>query len=198
VQMEASGDWIQFTIDRPMAEEPGQTFNYSSGVTQLLSHVFRAATGWDIEEYAARHLFAPLAIDDWFWKRSPTGLIDTEGGLYLRARDLAKIGQLFLQDGVWEGRTIVAREWVRESVTPAVSVGSRGAGVKYGLKWWLAPYGADSTKLAWAGSGFGGQMPIVIPEHGLVMVFNGWNILPGRPSLGRALAMERVLKAVIR
>ena len=58
--MEASYDWIRFAIDRPMAHEPGTTFQYNSGATQLLSHIFRAATGADIEEYAARHLFAHL------------------------------------------------------------------------------------------------------------------------------------------
>jgi CubicO group peptidase (beta-lactamase class C family) len=197
VQLEASRDWVAFTINRPMVEEPGRTFNYSSGVSALLAHVFRAATGRDIEEYAARHLFAPLGIRDWHWKRSPTGLIDTEGGLYLRARDVARIWQLFLQAGAWQGRRILTSEWVQESVAPAVAVGGgRGPAVKYGLKWWLAPYSADTTRLAWAGSGFGGQIPVAIPEHGLVVVFNGWNILPGRPALGRQVAVERVLAAL--
>ena len=59
-------------------------------------------------EYAARTLFAPLGIQRWFWKRSPSGLVDTEGGLYLEARDLAKIWYLFLQGGKWEGKTIVS------------------------------------------------------------------------------------------
>ena len=72
----------RFTIDRPMAAEPGTVFNYNSGASQMLAHIFRKATGRDIEEYAAAHLFAPLGIRQWFWKRTPTGLADTEGGLY--------------------------------------------------------------------------------------------------------------------
>jgi CubicO group peptidase (beta-lactamase class C family) len=195
VQLEKSADWVEFTINRPMSEEPGTRFNYSSGVSALLAHLFRVATGWDIEEYAARHLFAPLAIDSWFWKRSPTGLIDTEGGLYLRPRDLAKIWQMFLQDGVWDGRRVVSADWVRSSVSPAIAVDSRGSGVQYGLKWWLVPYGPDPTRLAWAGSGFGGQIPVAIPEHDLVLVFTAWNVLGG-PSLGRQAAVQRVLAAV--
>ena len=82
-QMEASADWVRFTIDRPMAREPGTRFNYSSGESALLAHVFRVATKWDVEEYGATHLFAPLGIRDFFWKRGPSGLADTEGGLYL-------------------------------------------------------------------------------------------------------------------
>lgn len=192
--MEASFDWVQFTIDRPMAQEPGKTFRYSSGATQLLSHVFRSATGKDIEEYAVEHLFAPLGIDHHFWKRSPTGLVDTEGGLYLSARDLAKIAYLYLKNGVWEGKSIVSPEWVKASITPSVTVSD--AGVKYGYKWWLYPYG-EERRLAFGGSGFGGQRPIVLPELDLVIVFTGWNILPDRPNLTPRVAIDRVLEAVV-
>ena len=192
--MEASFDWIQMAIAAPMREEPGTTFRYNSGATQILSHVFTAATGQDIEEYAQQHLFAPLGITQFYWKRSPTGLVDTEGGLYLRPRDLAKIWYLFLRDGVWEGRPLVSKSWVRDSVTPAITANARG--VKYGYKWWLYPYGKDG-KLAWAGSGFGGQSPIAIPEHDLIIVFNAWNILPGGPALTPRVSIDRVLAALV-
>src|SRR3712207_2556620 len=124
VVMEGSYDWIKFTIDRPMSEEPGTRFNYNSGASQLLAHIFRRATGTDIEEYASRHLFAPLGIERWFWKRTPAGLADTEGGLYLEARDVAKIWYLFTRNGLWDGRRVVSEEWVRSSVTPAIATGS--------------------------------------------------------------------------
>ena len=101
-------------------------FQYCSGATMLLAHVFRSATGQDIEEYAAQHLFAPLGISRYFWKRSPSGLVDTEGGLYLAPRDLAKIAYLFLKKGAWEGRTLVPPEWVEASIAPSVTVLDRG------------------------------------------------------------------------
>jgi len=191
--MEASADWIKFTIDRPMSDEPGTVFNYNSGATELLSHIFRVATGKDIEEYAAQHLFAPLGIERFYWKRIPSGLPDTEGGLYLRAHDLAKIAYLFLKNGSWNGKQLVKAEWVKSSVTPSVTVSP--AGVKYGYKWWLFPYGPESH-LAWAGSGFGGQMPIIVPEYDIVAVFTGWNILPEQPRLSHRIAIERLVKAV--
>ncbi len=192
--MEASFDWVQFAIDRKMAREPGTAFNYNSGETELLAHIFRVATGRDIEEYAVEHLFGPLGIDRFFWKRSPSGPIDTEGGLYLNPHDLAKIAYLFLKKGVWQGKEIVTPEWVRDSITPKIDVDKRGA--KYGLKWWLFPYG-DGTHLAWAGSGFGGQMPIIVPEQDLVLVFTGWNILPDKPHLSHREAIDRILSAVV-
>jgi len=193
--LEASSDWVQFAIDRPMADEPGSLFKYNSGATMLLSYIFTAATGKDIEEYAAQHLFAPLGIDRYYWKRSPMGVADTEGGLYLDPHDLAKIAYLFLKNGVWEGKQIVSQEWVKASITPAIAV-APGAAVKYGLKWWLFPYGDGTSRMAWAGSGFGGQMPIILADYDLVMVFTGWNILPDKPRFSQRAAIDFILGAL--
>jgi CubicO group peptidase (beta-lactamase class C family) len=191
--LEGGYDWVKFTIDRPMMEEPGARFNYSSGASQLLAHVFHRATGSDVEEYAARHLFGPLRIDDWYWKRTPKGIVDTEGGLYLTSEDLAKLWYLFLRDGEWDGLRIVSPEWVRESVTPAVAV---NAGTHYGLKWWLYPNPTDPSRLVWAGSGFGGQFPLAVPEDDLIVVFNQWNILDGQARLPFRATLGRILRAV--
>jgi CubicO group peptidase (beta-lactamase class C family) len=197
--MEASFDWVQYTIDRPMRDEPGRVFVYSSGATQLLSHIFRVATGRDIEQYAQQYLFAPLDITQWFWKRTPTGLADTEGGLYLELHDLAKVPYLFLRHGAWNGKTVVPAGWVSASVAPAIAVDtSRGGtdGVRMGYLWWLYPEGDAGPPVAWAGSGFGGQRPIAFPGYDMVVVFTGWNVLPDRPALTRRTAIERVLAAV--
>ena len=192
IGLEASYDWVKFTIDRPMMEEPGTRFNYNSGASELLAHVFQRATGMDVEEYAARNLFGPVGIRDWFWKRTPNGVPDTEGGLYLAPEDLARLWYLFLREGQWNGRQVVTRDWVRQSVAPAVAVGNR-PGTHYGLKWWLYPNPTDSTKVMWAGSGFGGQVPVAIPEQDLVVVVNQWNILPGRPGLPLGRVLARIL-----
>jgi CubicO group peptidase (beta-lactamase class C family) len=187
---------VRFAIDRPMAEEPGARFNYNSGASEILAHVFRRATGADVEEYAARHLFAPLGIADWHWKRTPAGLADTEGGLYLRAEDLAKLAYLYLRGGAWDGRQVVSRDWVRASVAPAVATGPSPAAPRYGLKWWLYRNPVDTARVVWGGSGFGGQFPLVVPEHDLVIVINQWNILPGRPSLPLRPTLARIINAV--
>jgi CubicO group peptidase (beta-lactamase class C family) len=198
VVMEGVYDWVTFTIDRPMAVEPGTRWNYNSGASQLLAHIFRRATRIDIEEYAARHLFAPLGIDRWYWKRTPAGIVDTEGGLYLEARDLAKIWYLFVRNGEWDGRQVVSADWVRASVTPAMVVSPQPGAPRYGYKWWLYPDPRDTTKLVWGGSGFGGQVPLALPQDDLVIVFNAWNILPGRPTLPRARVLPRILAGMSR
>ena len=96
--MEGKEDWVRYVLEQPMAEDPGKVFVYNSGATMLLSELIRKTTGKEADDYAKEHLFAPLGIE-YFWKRTPKGLADTEGGLYLAPRDLAKIGYLYLKDG---------------------------------------------------------------------------------------------------
>ena len=196
-QMEASSDWVEYTINRPMSYEPGKVYHYNSGATQLLAHIFHVATGTDIEEYAVRHLFTPLGIKQHYWKREPSGLVDAEGGLYLRPRDVAKLWYLFLKNGVWDGKQIVSAEWVKESVKPAFDLGADRPDAaslpKYGLKWWLYPYGKDNKMMAWAGSGFGGQRPIVLPEYDIVAVYTAWNHGSG-PSMRARDAIYRLVE----
>jgi CubicO group peptidase (beta-lactamase class C family) len=191
-QMEAATDWVEYTINRPMAFEPGKTFAYNSGATQILAHVFRVATGMDIEEYAVRYLFTPLGIKQYFWKRSPSGLVDAEGGIYLRPRDVAKLWYLFLQGGKWDGKQIVTPEWIKDSLTPHMDLGPNA---KYGLKWWLYPYGPDNKYLAWSGNGFGGQRPLVLPEYDLVAVYTAWNVNPG-PGMKTKEAIDRLVAMI--
>lgn len=193
-QLEASFDWVRFAIDRPMSHEPGTVANYNSGATQILAHVFRSATGHDIEEYAARHLFPPLGITNWFWKRSPTGLADTLGGLYLTPRDAAKLAYLYVKDGVWRGRMIVPRDWVRLSLAPSVTLSEQPRRMG-GFNVSLYPYGNEAARYAFGKSGFGGQQLIGVPGLDLVIVFNGWN--PGRRTISPRELLDRVLEAVV-
>jgi CubicO group peptidase (beta-lactamase class C family) len=177
-----------------MAAEPGKVFVYSSGVTQLLSHIFKKVTGKNVDEYAAEYLFKPLGMR-YHWKHSPTGLPDTEGGLYLSSPDLAKIGFLFLKNGMWDGKQIVSPEWVKASVSPQMSVKDEGQDWKYGFQWWLQPYGKSPERYAWAARGFGGQELRVVPELDLIAVFTGWDILP-KPEEPKHDELQRVISAV--
>lgn len=172
--MEATDDWVQYTIDKPMAAEPGKVWNYSSGVTELLAYVFQKETGQDIDDYGQKYLFAPLGIRH-EWKRTYLGVVDTEGGLYLNGSDLAKIGYLYLHDGMWDGKRIVSSEWVKESVTPYFQTDEPR--FKYGFKWWLSKL-PDSAEYVWMCRGFGGQNLMVFPKDSLIVTFTGWDILP--------------------
>lgn len=196
-RMESSFDWVKFTIDLPMAEEAGVTVNYSSGATQLLSHVFHVATGQDIEEYAARHVFAPMQITRWFWKRTPTGLADTEGGLYLTPEDVAKFAHLYLRNGKWKERQLVSSEWVKASLLPGALRRKDGDfAYRYGYSWHLYSWGEDEKHFAFAGAGYGGQRAIAIPEFDLIIVIAAWNLLPDRRAFSPDVIIRRVVDAV--
>ncbi len=171
--MEATDDWVQYVIDRPMATDPGKVFNYSSGATELLAYIFQKETGQDIEAYGEKYLFTPLGIKH-HWKRTYLGLVDTEGGLFLTGADLAKIGYLYMHDGIWGGHRIVSSAWVKQSLTPFVDTGWQG--LKYGFKWWLYPR-QEPGEFVWMGIGFGGQRLMVFPREQLIATFTGWDII---------------------
>jgi CubicO group peptidase (beta-lactamase class C family) len=188
--MEASDDWVQYVIDKPMAAEPGKVWNYSSGATELLAYIFQKETGEDIDDYGQKFVFAPLGIRH-EWKRTYLGVVDTEGGLYLNGSDLAKIGYLYLHGGMWDGKRIVSSEWVKESVTPYFQTDE--ARFKYGFKWWLSKL-PDSTEYVWMCRGFGGQNLLVFPKEDLIVTFTGWDILPN--STGKEPVPSDFLPAV--
>ena len=191
--MEGSSDWIRFVMDQPMAADPGSTYVYNSGVTVLLDHILWKATGLHAEDYARQHLFPVLGIESHYWKTTPTGHTDTEGGLYLEPNDLAKIGYLYLHDGVWDGKRLLPEGWVAASTRPHVR--SDWNDFMYGFQWWLLPYEGEGQRYAWAAIGYGGQRLLVVPELGLIAVFTGWNIYDV-PALDPELALERILAAV--
>jgi CubicO group peptidase (beta-lactamase class C family) len=155
-----------------MDSDPGTKWAYNSGGSHLMSAIIRKTTGTTIDRYAEQHLFGPLGIRDYHWKKDPQGLPDTEGGLFLEAEQLAKIGWLYLHDGVWDGRRILPAGWARDATARHVESVNNGP-TGYGYQWWrLDRRGLD----VWAGQGFGGQFLIVIPSLRIVAVSNAWNI----------------------
>lgn len=173
IQLEQSQDWLAFTLSQPMDSAPGTKWVYNSGGSMLLSGIVKTATGRFIDDYAREFLFEPLGIRDFHWKRTPTGHPDTEGGLYLSAEDLARIGLLYLRKGQWNGRQILPAAFVTAATTRHVT--AVAPGWDYGFQWWLTKQGDVDV---WAGRGFGGQLLIVIPSLNIVGVSNAWNVFP--------------------
>jgi CubicO group peptidase (beta-lactamase class C family) len=191
--MERSDDWIRFVLDQPMRESPGERFEYNSGVTMMLAHILVQATGRPLADYAEEHLFKPLGIDQYFWKVTPTGLHDAEGGLYLEPADLARFGVLYANDGVIDGVRILPVNWVRQSMEPATLVPDWDG--RYGYQWWLLPYAGGKQSWAYSADGYGGQLLLIVPEYDLMAVFTGWNIYE-QPSLDSEFALRRVLQSL--
>lgn len=190
--MELSDNWIQYVLDQPMDTIPGTQFVYNSGATVLLGKILRKTTGIRIDEWAEEKLFGPLGIDDYYWKKTPQGEIDTEGGLYLSTHDLAKIGYLMLNNGVWENKRIVSENWVKESMLPRVKL---NATIAYGYQWWVPEY-ADNQPKIFAGNGYGGQFLMIAEEYDLIVVFNGWSIHDRTEKSSWRAMQERIIPAL--
>ena len=193
--MEGKDDWVRYVLEQPMAEAPGKVFVYDSGATELLSGVLQKATGKTADDYAKEHLFGPLGIESFYWKRTPKGLSDTEGGLYLEPRDLARLGELYMRDGVWRGKRVLPAGWARESTQPRVTTNEKS--FRYGYQWWVPDAELSAGRSSFAAWGYGGQFLFVVPELDLIAVFTGWNIYD-EPELDPGVALGRVLKAVKR
>ena len=168
-----SKDPVRYVFEKPVVAAPGETFVYHTGISVALGEILHQASGLWPDEFAERHLFGPLGIKDYYWARLPNGSVHTGGGLWLRPRDMAKIGYLFLNGGRWQGRQIVSEDWIRESSKQQAPY--RG----YGYQWWLHSFRTHDRAIdAYAAQGLGGQFIMVIPDLQMVAVFTGWNLGP--------------------
>ncbi len=168
-----SRGWDSFYIRQPMVSEPGTKFLYDSGGVIFLSAILKQQTGIHADEYAAKTLFPALGIEQWEWFKNRDGHPHTGGGLDLLPRDMAKLGQLYLQGGMWNGQQVISEEWVKASIQKHVSWDlKKDHTLGYGYLWWLLepdPAG-PGTEYVYAAMGFRGQYIFVVPEHDLVVV----------------------------
>lgn len=162
--MEASPDWVQWVLDRPMAEAPGGTWYYSNANLHLAAGVLAQATGMSPLAFAQRYLFRPLRITDVVWEADPQGVNVGNGGQQLRPLDLAKIGQLYLGHGLWEGKQVVSSEWVTRATTRAPGPQPPGWPPEFsiGFHWVISSDRCEA-------GGSGGQMVLYFPAEDLVL-----------------------------
>jgi CubicO group peptidase (beta-lactamase class C family) len=161
-QMIFSPDSLQFMLDRPMAAEPGTVWVYNGGASHLLAGVILAATGQTPFQYANQVLFGPLGINVSIWGADRQGVNFGGAALYLRPRDMAKFGFLYLNNGTWEGQQVIPAAWVAHSRQSAAHPwGDTG----YGYQWWKQlSFGTYEAR------GKNSQWIVVCPENQLVVV----------------------------
>ena len=164
-------DWLQFTIDLPMLHDPGAVSSYCSMGTVLVAEIISQASGMPIDRFAAQYLFEPLGITQHRWGHtSNKAVIPAAKRLYMTSRDLAKIGKLIMDNGVWYGSQIVSKSWLTEST----SMKTQLAGRAYGYLWWHIPIPHQGkTYLPITAMGNGGQYLFLLPDLQLMVVFTG-------------------------
>ena len=160
-----SDDWVADILRLPLRNEPGTVFHYSTGASQVLAAVVREATGMSVCDFAHRFLFEPLGMEAEFWGFGPPGTFAGGHSVSMTAREVARFGQLFLDEGRWQGEQIVPGWWVAASTAPQIDIGNNYAG--YGYYWWLNRIGGYDM---YSALGAGGQILHVIPALELVMV----------------------------
>lgn len=189
-------DWLRFVLDWRMREAPGTRWEYVSGGVILAGGIVGAAAGMRLDQFASAQLFDPVGATGAYWISGlPDGLPHGGGGLFLRPRDAAKLGQLIVDQGRWQGRSIVDASWIRES-TGRVAQGLRvwaGHSFDYGYLWWLTTDGGDEIVTA---SGAGGQWIFAVPRRQLVVVSTGDNN-DSRSTAAVAFLFSHVLPAAL-
>ena len=167
-EMRATDHWVQYALELPMASAPGTAFAYCSPGSHVLSAMVGDAAGTSALDFAWDQLFGPLGIEDVTWPVDPQGVNHGWGDLQLHPRAMAKIGQLFLNGGTWNGSQVVSKDWVEQATQSFVLAEADGTG--YGYQWWVL---AGDLEGLYEARGRGGQGIIVWPEKNVVAVFTG-------------------------
>jgi CubicO group peptidase (beta-lactamase class C family) len=164
--MEYCPNWVDFILNRPMANSPGEVFYYNSGNPHLLSAIITKLSGMSALQYAQAKLFGPLGIDHVFWRSDPQGISVGGYDLFLEPRDMAKIGYLYLRNGVWEGRQILPSAWIDKVNHATIDTHSaREPALRYSDLFWALP-----DKHVYMSVGYHGQVIMVFPDLDAVAV----------------------------
>lgn len=168
----SEADPILYVLKKPIAVRPDAQWNYNGGGTDLLGKIIEKTSGKAFDAFAREALFQPLGVTDWEWKTYQNGKLASAAGLRLRPRDAAKIGQLVLSRGVWNGRQIVPAAWIAQSTAPRFqAIGYFGGLFFYGYQWWMGRTLSDGNEVTWiAAVGLGGQRIVIVPDLDVVMV----------------------------
>jgi CubicO group peptidase (beta-lactamase class C family) len=168
-----SGRYPPLIEEFPLVSDPGTGFHYSNLTSNWLGIIVDRACGMNLKAYAEEHLFSPLDVEAGEWGQDAEGHNNGCGDLHLTARDAAKFGLLYLNDGVYEGNQIVPADWVHDSLqTYSVNEAfvkkvGRFRDIGYGYQWWSADAGKHHVNFAW---GHGGQLMVLVDEFDMVIV----------------------------
>jgi len=178
--MNYSDDWIQYTLDLPMVDVPGGKGMYCSGNPITMGKIIERATKMPLPEFAKQTLFKDLGIKNFKWNFKPdASSAETFCQVYLSSRDMAKFGLLYLNKGLWNGKQVVSKDWVEQSLTKHSVV----QGVNYGYLWWIKYLNVDGVKYnGKAAQGNGGQKIYIWEDQNMITVITGGNYNSQSPS----------------
>lgn len=190
--------WIEDVLCQPVEFEPGSRFDYDSAAPALFGPIIEQASGLSIRQFSEDFLFKPLGIEEYRWHIMPDGHEYTGGGFRMRSRDMARFGQLYLQNGIWEGDQLISKKWVKQS-TRAHLVANPQLDIHYGYYWWRESFPIDHQWIeTYFASGNGGNKIYVFPTEDLVVVItaSAYDKKYGHPQV-RMMMSKYILPAII-
>ncbi|TDF93567.1 serine hydrolase domain-containing protein [Paenibacillus piri] len=177
LRREEGASWVKTFLHAPVEHAPGTYFVYNSGATYMLSAILQKVTGDKLLDYLQPRLMEPLGIYGATWETCPRGIHVGGWGLNIKTEDIAKFGQLYLQEGIWNGQRIISEAWVREATSKHISNGNGGESdwaQGYGYQFWRCRHNI------YRGDGKYGQFCVVMPEQDAVVAMtSGTNDLQG-------------------
>ncbi len=177
------GSWMETMLGAPLRSAPGAEYAYNNGAVHLVSAIVRHVGGASLGTVAAQRLLGPLGIDHYEWPVDPEGHEMAFGHLLMTPRDMAKMGLLFLRDGVWDGAQLIDAGYVNAATARQAPGRPFPEGVAYGYLWWVDDLACPPAYFA---GGHGGQYIYVVPALDLVVVTTADAYAEARP-FGRAL-----------
>ncbi|GHN02277.1 hypothetical protein WSM22_37660 [Cytophagales bacterium WSM2-2] len=162
-------DWVNFAISLPMIFTPGEKFVYTDVCPMLIGAIIEETSGKKLADFAKENLFTPLGIKEYYWYTAPNGKTGPMGNLYITTLDFAKLGQLVINKGLWQGKKIVSPAWISEMSKKRLDPGSPVADA-YGYFWWGTTKVMNGKKYECVfASGNGGNVLFVVPSENLVV-----------------------------
>jgi CubicO group peptidase (beta-lactamase class C family) len=176
LELRRSPDWVQYILDRPSAHAPGETFYYNSGGSHLLSAIITKLTGKSAADYANEKLFGPLGIAAPAWGHDPQGISTGGFGLWLKPRDMARFGYLYLRGGKWGEQQLLPPDWIEAVNHPATDMRtSFEPGLRYANQFWALP-----DRQMYMSVGYHCQVVMVLPDPDIVAVMTARDFCPFR------------------
>ncbi len=180
IQLFIVPDPVKYILSKPVIYKPGTSYYYNGGGTNLLGKIIQETSELKLDTFAQKYLFDQLGIKQYEWIHINSDVVYASGDLKLRPRDMAKIGFIMLNKGVWESKQIISSGWIEKSTAPYVHF---NANEGYGYQWWTKKYELGNASFhSFSADGWGGQNIIVFPGLDLIVVLTEGNYTERTPN----------------
>ncbi|WP_237163235.1 serine hydrolase [Paenibacillus sp. BIHB 4019] len=164
-QMIHSPNWVNYVLDRPLLQAPGESMNYNSGCSHLLLAILQKQTNQSVKQFAEQYLFSPLKFGDYIWHEDPQGIPIGGFGIHMAVQDMHKFGELYLNNGKWGSKRLISEQWIALTTRPEYATYDFFG--PYGRHWWTCT--TSTGEPFYFAMGMGGQYICVVPSEEIVI-----------------------------